>query len=72
MKRFITRVRAAYNILFSKRFLVIVYNDHQECVDSYFNVTHEGFRALVETVDAGYEQLEAQDAVITQAKKILA
>lgn len=71
MKGIINRIKGAYTLLTSRRWVVMTYNSPQSGVIAYFNVTHDGFRALVEVVDAGYEQLEAQDSIVEQAKEIL-
>lgn len=72
MKRLIGRLYAAFNVLTSTRFVVIVYN--KPYIDSYSNVSREAFRAMANCADKAFEHQDEQEtaeSALKQAKELL-
>lgn len=74
MKRYLhlklNRIRAAFMVITSRRFVVIVYNKPGK-IDARYNVALESYRALTQVVEEAYEQIDGEDSVLEQAKEVL-
>lgn len=71
VKLFLNRLKGAYAVLFSKRWVVMTYDPEAAQVDARFNMSFPCFQAVCSYVDAKYAELEAQDSVLDEVNKIL-